>query len=521
MRATDAVAAMGTESVPAPDQVAASPGAPYAFVPYWSVRAKGLFVIGVLVVYAVLIAIFVLYEKKVLLADFEEIQQSQAIDGVLKQVDMAVFHSVVALFPSIDERDREAGMRSIVRHHQLLLNKHSELAARVPLYSVNLNAVNSALAEAQRNPSRANMNLLIQELVKIKNKLAYFSEQAQEKRAQLSRDYHLKSDSVAVTALVLVTIGLALLGTVTGLFFRRLTEDLQVLQTRALDIVAGYRGDPIPIQRHDEVGQLMMAVNNMASTLDKHEKDLMVERQKYFHQEKMAAIGALAAGVAHEIGNPIAAISGIAQEMTERRVARCQSPECETCKPDLIQVQIQRLAAITREISSFAAHQTVEPQLLDLNALLRSTSSLLRYDKRLRHVTLTLNLDDQLPAIYGVADQLTQVVMNLLINSMDALEGVTDRPRSITLTTRIENESAILTVHDNGHGMDQKTLGRAFEAFYTTKSAGKGTGLGLSLCYSIMEKNGGSISIESTPGVGTSVKVSFSLTEAAYNKVAS
>lgn len=519
MLTSNTAAANRVEGAPSAEGIAAASGAPAATNRYWSVRAKGLLVIGILVAYAVLIAVFVLYQKKLLLLDFEEIQQSQEIDGVLKQVDMAVFHSVVSLYPSMDAREREAGMRSVVRHHQLLLNKHAELAARVPQYKVSLDAVNAALANALEQPSRANMDLLIQELVKTKHELSHFSKNAQEKRAQLSRNYHLKSDSVAVTALVLVTIGLALLGMVTGLFFRRLTEDLQVLQTRALDIVAGYRGEPIPIRRHDEVGQLMMAVNNMASTLDKHEKDLMVERQKYFHQEKMAAIGALAAGVAHEIGNPIAAISGIAQEMAERRVARCQSPECETCRPDLIQVQTQRLAAITREISSFAAHQTVEPQLLDLNALLRSTSSLLRYDKRLRRVALTLDLDDQLPAIYGVADQLTQVVMNLLINSMDALEGTSDRPLTITLSTRVENESVSLTVQDNGHGMDKETLSRAFEAFYTTKSAGKGTGLGLSLCYSIMEKNGGSISIESTPGVGTSVKVFFSLTEDAYNKV--
>lgn len=510
---------MSTESTSASDRAAAAPGSPKALTPYWSVGAKGLFVIGVLVVYAALIAIFVLHEKKLLLADFEEIQQSQVIDGVLKQVDMAVFHSVVALFPSIDAHDREAGMRSVVTHHQLLLNKHAELARRVPLYNVKLDAVNAALAGALREPSRAHVNLLIQELVKVKNELSYFSEKAQEKRAQLSRDYHLKSDSVAVTALVLVTIGLVLLGSVTGLFFRRLTDDLTTLQKRALDIVAGYRGEPIPIRRHDEVGQLMMAVNSMASTLDRHEKDLMVERQKYFHQEKMAAIGALAAGVAHEIGNPIAAISGIAQEMTERRGARCKSPECETCRPDLISAQTQRLAAITREISSFAAHQTIEPQLLDLNALLRSTSSLLRYDRRLRHVTLALNLDDQLPAIYGVADQLTQVVMNLLINAMDALEGVSDRQHTITLRTYHENESAVLTVSDNGHGMDQNTLSRAFEAFYTTKAAGKGTGLGLSLCYSIMEKNGGAISLESILGGGTTVTVRFPLSEAAYNKV--
>jgi two-component system, NtrC family, sensor kinase len=280
--------------------------------------------------------------------------------------------------------------------------------------------------------------------------------------------------------------------------------------------VKGYRGAPIPVTRHDEVGQLISAVNGMEHALDTREKELMVERQKYFHQEKMAAIGTLAAGVAHEIGNPIAAISGIAQEMAERKMEKLKA--CHECRPDLIYAQTQRLTAITREISEFASPQAVEPQFMDLNGQLRSTSSLIRYDKRLQRVALKLDLDDQLPAIYGVADQLTQLIMNLLINAMDALDGIQGRAAAISISTRSDQERIVLTVEDNGHGMDQATLMRVFEAFFTTKPAGKGTGLGLSLCYSIMKKHGGTIEMESTPGVGTRVQVFFPLSETAYNQ---
>jgi two-component system, NtrC family, sensor kinase len=228
----------------------------------------------------------------------------------------------------------------------------------------------------------------------------------------------------------------------------------------------------------------------------------------------MAAIGALAAGVAHEIGNPIAAISGIAQDMVDRRsegLGPCAGDLCKQCRPDLIQAQTERLAAITREISEFASPQPAEPQLLDLNAQLRSTTSLIRYDKRLRRVELRLELDHNLPAIYGVADQLTQVIMNLLINAMDALEPVMDRRPAIVISTKSDIERVCMTVEDNGPGMQPDVLERAFEAFFTTKPAGKGTGLGLSLCYSIMKSHGGSIEIDSTPGTGTRVQVYFPL----------
>lgn len=486
--------------------------------PVWSVRDKGLVVIGALMAYALFIAIFVIHQKNLLLHDFDEIQQSVEVDGVLKQVDAAVFQSVMATYANIDALDRTAVVQRIKFHYQTLLNKHAELVARAPQYNMNLTNVNAALVAADNEPSKVNMSLLIQELLKIESEFTQLTAQGQESRKRMTTDFRKLGDSVVMTALMLGMLGLALLGTLTMLFFRRLKEDLHTLQTRAIDIVNGYRDAPLPISRQDEVGQLMMAINDMASALDTREKELMIERQKYFHQEKMAAIGTLAAGVAHEIGNPIAAISGITQEMTERRNGVQGHEYCRDCRPDLIHVQTQRIAAITREISEFASHQTAEPQLLDLNGLLRSTSSLMRYDHRLRRVILNFDLDDQLPAIYGVADQLTQVIMNLLVNAMDALGEVFDRGPEITIATRAQGAQVCLSIEDNGSGMDSKTLTRVFEAFFTTKAVGQGTGLGLSLCYSIMQKNGGSVTLDSTLGVGTCARVFFPTTEAAYKE---
>jgi signal transduction histidine kinase len=252
------------------------------------------------------------------------------------------------------------------------------------------------------------------------------------------------------------------------------------------------------------VGELMQAVNQMASALDERERELVITRQKFFHREKMAAVGALAAGVAHEIGNPIAAMSGVLQEMVDEQGAG-QFKDAGHSKLTVLQTQIQRLSAITREISGFAAPQPMERQLLDLNGLVRTTAGLMGYDKRMNRVSLRLNLDSQLPAIYGVADQLTQVIMNLLINAADALGSRAEGAREINLRSELSGNNVCFTVADNGGGMDQGTLNRAFEAFFTTKS--KGTGLGLSLCYSIITGHGGTIEIDSTPHQGTQVRI--------------
>lgn len=486
-----------------------------------SIRTKGLIVFAALMVYSVVIALFVFHQKNLLLHEFEEIQGALETEAMLKQADVSTFHAVMAIFANIDASDQAAGMQRIRMHHQSLLHRHAELSARLPNASLNGADLNAAWEEANKDSSRANLNRVIVELIKTKNNLALLTEQVQERRKSLSERYRTQSDSVAMTTFLLGMLGLGLLGAIIGLFFRRLTDDLRTLQSRALEIVKGFRGIPIAITRHDEVGQLMIAVNNMAETLDRRERELMLERQKYFHQEKMAAIGALAAGVSHEIGNPIAAICGIAQEMVARRKesqAGCLASNCHDCRPDLIYAQTQRLAAITREISEFASPRATQPEFLDLNAQLRSTSSLIRYDKRLQHVTLRLDLDSQLPAIYGVADQLTQLIMNLLINAMDALESVQGRKSTIAISTRADAESVCVSIEDNGDGIDSETLSRVFEAFFTTKPTGKGTGLGLSLCYSIAKKHGGTIEIDSTPGTGTRVRVFFPLNDMAYNE---
>jgi len=497
-----------------PTQTLSASGKPTRFA--FSIRTKGLMVFAALMIYTLIVDAFVFHQKELLLRDFEEIQQTLRAETLLKQVDGSTFHAVMTIFANIDAPDRVAGLQRIAMHHQTLLHRHADLLARLPRTELSVVNMNAAWNDVNQDPSKSNLNRLVVELIKIKNVIGMLTEQLQDRRRQLSERYRTHSDSVAITTFMLGMLGLALLGAIIGLFFRRLTDDLRTLQTRALDIVKGYRGAPIPVTRHDEVGQLISAVNGMERALDMREKELMVERQKYFHQEKMAAIGTLAAGVAHEIGNPIAAISGIAQEMAERKMEKLKA--CHECRPDLIYAQTQRLTAITREISEFASPQAVEPQFLDLNGQLRSTSSLIRYDKRLQRVALTLDLDPQLPAIYGVADQLTQLIMNLLINAMDALEGMQERAATITISTRCDQERILMAVEDNGPGMNQATLSRVFEAFFTTKPAGKGTGLGLSLCYSIMKKHGGTIEMESTPRVGTRVQVFFPLTETAYNQ---
>jgi signal transduction histidine kinase len=293
-------------------------------------------------------------------------------------------------------------------------------------------------------------------------------------------------------------------------FFNRLARDIRALEARAADVVSGYNGAPLDITRRDEVGGLMQAVNRMQREIRHREQQMDMSRQQRFHHEKMAAIGSLAAAVAHEINNPIAAITGIARCMSDAKIT-CPGAELIGCSPELILEHAQRIASITRQVAELTAPHSPEPELLDLNALVTNTCNFISYDQRFGGINLVFALDHDLPAINAVADHLTQVLMNLLINAADALDGVTGRKPTIRVVTGTVDGEVLMKVSDNGCGMDRAVLSQAFNDSFTTKPPGKGSGLGLFLCKTLVEQRGGRIELESTPGVGTTAQICLPL----------
>ena len=264
--------------------------------------------------------------------------------------------------------------------------------------------------------------------------------------------------------------------------------------------------------RHDDVRKFVGVLRDLSARKEA-ERQLDVARQRSFHNEKMASIGHLAAGIIHEVGNPIAAISGAVD--TIRRSYQSNSSAdgdgADTTRQniDLITRQIERLSNLTREISEFASPKVSEYRLMDINQLARDSVNLLRFEPRWSRTNVRLSLGPNVPAIKGSADQLTQVVFNLLMNAADACEQVEDREPVIEVSTFLNGNKVFLCVSDNGRGMDEKTRDRAFEPFFSTKPPGKGIGLGLGICQDIISEHGGTCRIESEPGRGTTIKISL------------
>jgi PAS domain S-box-containing protein len=267
-----------------------------------------------------------------------------------------------------------------------------------------------------------------------------------------------------------------------------------------------------PLEFSDGVSSCIAVIRDITKRLQA-QSELETTRQQYFHQEKMAAIGQLAAGILHEVGNPIAAIAGAASELKSinvcgrNPVGDCPFEESVSENINLIDEQTIRLAKITSEIADFASPKPRDRELLDLNGLLQSTARLLSYDQRFSAIEMDLQLDRNLPAIVGVADQLTQVFMNLLINAMDASAMVDGKKHTIQLKTQRDGDRVQISVKDRGQGMSKETLGHVLEPFYSTKPVGKGSGLGLSLCDTIVLAHGGVLNFDSELGKGTTVDV--------------
>ena len=337
-----------------------------------------------------------------------------------------------------------------------------------------------------------------------------FSQNLRNEKQKLLSNYQLVHDKLTVETILFSFLGIMMFGAVMTIFFTRLTWDIRRAGARAMAIVKGYRGTPLDITRGDEVGGLMQAINQMQSELRERVRELEMSRQQQFHHEMMAAVGSLAAAVAHEINNPIMAISGLAQVMLDQTPEeRKRLNEDTEDIPAMILDQAKRISTITRHISEFATPQSHDPQLVDLNAIVRSTANFVRFDQRYRRIELQIIEDKQLQAVFAVADHITQILINLMINAADALESVESRSPLVEISTKQSATEVELTVKDNGVGMSSETLAHACEEFYTTKPRGKGSGLGLFLSKNLLEQNGASLSIESQLNEGTRIVIRF------------
>ncbi len=210
--------------------------------------------------------------------------------------------------------------------------------------------------------------------------------------------------------------------------------------------------------------------------------------------EKLAVIGQLAAGVAHEIGNPLASISSLVQLLQRKTQDQFFSEQLSNIKEN-----IDRITKIVRELVDFSRPPSYEKAMQDITQIIKTAIGIVKYDKRVRKVKFETDLEMSLPKANVAADQLLQVFVNILINGLDAIEG----NGIIHIRSNYDKKNIYIEISDNGCGMDETTIKQIFDPFFTTKDVGKGTGLGLSVSYGIIKQFNGEIKAESKVNEGS------------------
>jgi len=264
------------------------------------------------------------------------------------------------------------------------------------------------------------------------------------------------------------------------------------------------------------VAMALLLSSRMVRHIEEADAEKAVMNERMIEAGKLASVGELAAGIAHEINNPVAVMveeAGWMEDLLEESSFQTY-PFLEEFKHSLSQIKTQgsRCKQITHKLLSFARKTDPRPKKVQINDLIREVAALCQQRARYASVRIIMNLASDLPPVSASPSEIQQVVMNLVNNSLDAIE---DHGGHVEITTSVSGDHVVITVSDNGPGIPEANLARIFDPFFTTKPVGKGTGLGLSICYGIITKMGGKIDVNSSVGVGTSFTIQVPIGKAA------
>ncbi len=253
---------------------------------------------------------------------------------------------------------------------------------------------------------------------------------------------------------------------------------------------------------YDENGQTLGLV---AATRDLSDERRGAEQLR--QSDKMAALGELVAGVAHELNNPLMGISAFAQLLAEESLT---ADQCESV--NYIKSEADRAMVVVGDLLAFARKTGPRVAEIDINDLIEQTLRLRKYALTTSNVDVRLSLASTLRRVQGDDRQLQQVLLNLIVNAEQAMTS--GSTRRLTIRTADRGDRVSIEVSDTGSGMAADVRNRIFEPFFTTKPEGTGTGLGLSVSYGIIRSHGGSLSVESSPGAGAAFRIALPATEA-------
>lgn len=314
------------------------------------------------------------------------------------------------------------------------------------------------------------------------------------------------------------------------ILYRFVSKPVSLLDEGMRKIARGELDHVIKINSNDEMGLLARTFNSMAMDIKKYKEnmenwrmmleeevqkktaEIMKAHDQLINAEKLASLGRMAASVAHELNSPLTGIVTFSHLMLKRT-----PPENKQDIEDLevIIEQANRCSKIIKSLLGFSRRTTAEKIFVNINDLAEGTISMVRNQAKFHNIKFNLNFDNSIPPVAVDPNQMQQVLLNLLINAVDAM----NEKGQITAETRLiadranDKEYVEIEVTDTGPGIPEEQIGKIFEPFFTTKPVGKGTGLGLAVSYGIIKKHGGNIFVRSEAGKGASFFIRLPIEE--------
>ncbi len=269
------------------------------------------------------------------------------------------------------------------------------------------------------------------------------------------------------------------------------------------------RGESVPEARVYRISRIPMRLEgdevSHVITIGEDVTDARQVQLRILQSEKLAAIGQLAAGVMHEINNPLATIGACVAAIDARLGAAADGTVREYL--EIIDKEVDRCTRIVDGLLDFSRPKEAAPKRgTPVNDLVEQTLFLLKHHRLFRRITVDRELGADLPPVLANDEQMVQVLMALMLNGVDSM----DEGGVLTIATMVNparSDEVAIEIRDTGHGIPAAVLPKIFEPFYTTKPPGRGTGLGLSICYGIVEQHRGRIEVDSEPGLGSSFRI--------------